>query len=134
MWPVAHVSQPLDAPIGHERSWRLGQVRSQEGVALAPDNQHRHLDWAARSGPQGWQAAPKQGAIVVDGRGQRARSAERLDVLGCAELASNSRVVASAQGSFGQPGQLEKEHVPASSELVWFSEVFEEGDRMRRIQ
>jgi hypothetical protein len=42
--------------------------------------------------------------------------------------------VAGAQSRFGQPRQLEEEHVPASLELVGVPEVFEERQRVGRVE
>ena len=76
--PVAGVSQSLDAVVGNPVAWRVGQLASEVLVAFAPDDEHRAIDDGQVAGTFG--SVAREGAIVVDGAGQRARLGDGGDV------------------------------------------------------
>src|SRR5919112_5294794 len=144
--PVARVRQVLDAlEVRDPEGGRLGEPPAQESVPQTPDHEHRCLyPFQQRLRlPR----LPEEGAIVVEGRGERPRPRQSLhvslDVLSREALrpyrvstqgGAQEGKVTCADNLLRQPGDLEEEHVRAPQQLPRAFESIQEASRVRNVE
>src|SRR5919112_5379715 len=144
--PMARVRQALHTnEVRHPEVGRLGEPPAQEPVPFTPYHEHWSL-YPFQQCPR-LSRVPQEGAVVIDGRGERSRPRNRfyvpLDVL-IAERSRPYRVstqggaqegeVTRSDNLLRQPRDLEKEHVRAPQQLHRAQEPIQEASRVRDVE
>src|SRR5918995_1101614 len=144
--PVARIRQALHAnEIRHPETGRLSEPPAQEPVPLAPDYEHRSL-YPLQQCPH-LPRVPQEGAIVVEGCGERPRLRNRLYVplyvlggerLRLYRVTTKNRAqegeVTCSDNLLRQPRDLKKEHVRASKQLHWAQKPIQGASRVGNIE